>query len=51
MAQVTESEFGGYIGEAPRYHGMFKRSLYIPMRDGVRLAADIVLPLIGRSSM
>ncbi len=38
------SQFGSYAGDTPRYHGTIKRSLHIPMRDGVRLAAEIVLP-------
>ncbi len=36
--------FGSPGAPAARYHGWSKRSLHIPMRDGVKLAADILLP-------
>jgi len=36
--------FGSYEGEGPRYRGTTSYSEYIPMRDGVRLAADVTLP-------
>ncbi len=29
---------------APTHHGTVRRSLYVPMRDGVRLAVDLFLP-------
>ena len=37
-------QFGTYEGEAPKYKGVMTRSLYLPMRDGIRLAVDVVLP-------
>jgi uncharacterized protein len=36
--------FGRYAGSAPRYRGVSSQSLYLPMRDGVRLAVDVDLP-------
>jgi putative CocE/NonD family hydrolase len=50
MAQIVDTEedrsaqFGTYEGQAPQYEGMSTQSVYIPMRDGVKLAAEIVLP-------
>jgi len=41
---MTETSFGGYAAPAPRYTGTSASSVYIPMRDGVRLAAEVVLP-------
>jgi putative CocE/NonD family hydrolase len=37
-------QFGTYQGKAPRYEGVVSHSLYLPMRDGVRLAIEVVLP-------
>jgi putative CocE/NonD family hydrolase len=39
-----QAEFGTYEGALPQYKGMTAESVYIPMRDGVRLAVDVVLP-------
>ena len=36
--------FGGSDAPPPTYHGSVTRSVYIPMRDGVRIAAEVVLP-------
>jgi putative CocE/NonD family hydrolase len=36
--------FGAHEGQAPQYKGTTTQSLYIPMRDGVRLAVEVVLP-------
>jgi len=42
---MTEDQiFGSPGAPAARYDGWSTRSVHIPMRDGVRLAADIVLP-------
>jgi putative CocE/NonD family hydrolase len=43
--QDCAAEFGtypGYIG--PQYTGVVTQSLYIPMRDGVKIAIDLMLP-------
>jgi len=42
MSQAVE--FGTYQGEAPKYRGMTTQSFYLTMRDGVKLAVDVVLP-------
>ena len=39
-----EAPFGAYVGPAPRYRGYTSHSCYVPMRDGVRLAVEVVLP-------
>jgi putative CocE/NonD family hydrolase len=39
-----QAQFGTYQAQAPQYEGLTTQSLYIPMRDGVRLAAEVVLP-------
>ena len=39
-----EAGFGSYDALAPQYKGMTAQSAYIPMRDGVRLAAEVILP-------
>ncbi len=49
MTQTSDREkggakFGSYQGEAPQYEGLRTESSYVPMRDGVGLAADVVLP-------
>ncbi len=36
--------FGAYEGQALQYEGMTTQSVYIPMRDGIKLAAEVVLP-------
>ena len=41
---MTETAFGSYAAPAPRYSGTSTSSVYIPMRDGVQLAVDVVLP-------
>src|SRR4051794_35980389 len=40
----TAATFGSYKGAQPRYAGVELHSLYVPMRDGVRIAIDVVLP-------
>jgi putative CocE/NonD family hydrolase len=42
--QERQADFGAYESEAPQYEGMTTRSVYITMRDGVKIAADVVLP-------
>ena len=43
--QEKISQPGQYSGYSqPIYHGMVCRSVYVPMRDGVRLAVDYCLP-------
>ena len=37
-------QFGTYAAQAPNYKGQTTQSLYLTMRDGVRLAANVVLP-------
>lgn len=44
-AKERQARFGAYEGEAPQYEGMTTRSVYITMRDGVKLAAEVVLPM------
>ncbi len=34
----------GTYSPAPRYRGVTYRSFYVPMRDGTRLAVDLILP-------
>jgi putative CocE/NonD family hydrolase len=36
--------FGTYEGHTPQYEGMTTQSLYLTMRDGVRIAAEVYLP-------
>src|SRR4030042_4706311 len=43
-ARERQADFGAYEGEPPQYEGMTTRSVYITMRDGVKLAAEVVLP-------
>ncbi len=43
-AGPESTTFGTYEGAAPKYSGMSTQSLYITMRDGVRIAADVMLP-------
>ena len=42
--EEQETQFGTYEAQAPQYKGMTAQSVYIPMRDGVRIAVDVVLP-------
>ena len=45
LAQEKVSQPGKYAGYSrPLYQGMVTQSVYVPMRDGVRLAVDVVLP-------
>jgi putative CocE/NonD family hydrolase len=44
MMQDQRIRFGQYEGQAPRYKGVAVQSLYLTMRDGVRLAAEVALP-------
>jgi putative CocE/NonD family hydrolase len=41
---MTETAFGDHATPAPRYSGTQAASFYIPMRDGVQLAVEVVLP-------
>ncbi|MBN1315181.1 MAG: CocE/NonD family hydrolase, partial [Anaerolineales bacterium] len=42
---MSDRAFGEYKAyQGPRYKGMTKQALYITMRDGVRIAADVLLP-------
>jgi len=38
------ADFGNYQVPPPQYRGIVSRSLYLTMRDGVRLAVTVVLP-------
>jgi len=46
LAQEKQpAEFGTYPGSAgPQYEGVTTQSLYVTMRDGVRIAVDVMLP-------
>lgn len=37
-------QIGAYQGQTPQYRQYTTQSVYIPMRDGVKLAAEVVLP-------
>ena len=39
-----QTQFGTYEPSPPKYKGMTTRSLYIPMIDGIGLAAEVILP-------
>ena len=39
-----QTYFGAYEPPPPKYKGMTTQSLYVPMRDGVKLAVEVVLP-------
>lgn len=39
-----QTRFGTYEAQLPQYKGMTTQSVHIPMRDGVKLAAEVVLP-------
>ena len=42
---MSEPRFGTYEGYGgPKYKGMTTQAVYITMRDGVRIAADALLP-------
>lgn len=41
---ANETVFGGYQCPAPRFKGITRRSIYLPMRDGVKIALEVVLP-------
>ena len=41
---IQGAEFGAYQPPAPQYRGTTRRSTYVSMRDGVRLAVEVVLP-------
>jgi len=41
---MNEAPFGSFATPAPRYSGIRTSSHYIPTRDGVELAAEVVLP-------
>jgi putative CocE/NonD family hydrolase len=43
-AKDRSARFGTYEAQPPRYKGITTQSVYIGMRDGVKLAAEIVLP-------
>ena len=44
VAQQT-IEFGAYPSDrTPEYRGVDRRSVYVPMKDGVKLAVDVLLP-------
>ena len=43
-SRAGQVEFGGYAGPPPQYEGTTVQSLYIPMRDGIGLATEVVLP-------
>jgi putative CocE/NonD family hydrolase len=42
MSEFGSGTYAGYHG--PQYKGMTTRALYITMRDGVKIAADVLLP-------
>jgi putative CocE/NonD family hydrolase len=44
IPQRESSSFGRCTPPQPRFRGMEKFSLYLPMRDGVRIAIDVDLP-------
>jgi putative CocE/NonD family hydrolase len=39
-----QDRFGTYPGEPPQYEGMTTHSVHVTMRDGVKIAVDVVLP-------
>jgi putative CocE/NonD family hydrolase len=39
-----QDQFGTYEGEPPQYEGMTTQSVHVAMRDGVKIAVDVVLP-------
>jgi hypothetical protein len=40
----SRSSFGEFIPPPARYKGRENYSIYLPMRDGVRIAIDVILP-------
>ncbi|MCK5428656.1 MAG: CocE/NonD family hydrolase, partial [Anaerolineales bacterium] len=36
--------FGDYQPQAPKFNGVTRQSLYIPMRDGIKIAVEVALP-------
>lgn len=42
--EELQTRFGTYEAQPPQYEGTTTQSIYISMRDGVRLAAEVVLP-------
>ena len=43
--KVSEHQFGTYQPPPARYSDFTTQSFYLPMRDGVRLAVDVLLPV------
>lgn len=43
-------ELGDYLLPTPKYKGVIRRSIYLPMRDGVKIALEVVLPKKMRPS-
>lgn len=41
---AVPAHFGKPVRRAPRYRGVVTQSCYIPMRDGVKIAVDVMLP-------
>jgi predicted acyl esterase len=46
-AAGQQPEFGTYAGQAPKYKGCTTESLYLTMRDGVRLFTAVYVPKDG----
>ena len=47
QAPQAVSEFGKYEGYSePIYEEWIRSSIYVPMRDGVKLALDIIRPAV-----
>lgn len=44
VRSLATSAFGTHQPPEPRYRGIVNHSLYLPMRDGVRLAVEVNLP-------
>ena len=42
--QKDNGGFGSFKPPEPRYQGVSIKSFYIPMRDGVKIAIEVVLP-------
>ena len=36
--------FGDYQPQAPKFKGVTRQSLYLHMRDGIKIAVEVVLP-------
>jgi putative CocE/NonD family hydrolase len=41
---MADKDFGNHAAPAPRYSGIRTSSCYVPMRDGVELAVEVILP-------